>query len=65
MKYSGGLIKDGKQVSYVLIGLVAVIITLVLVFSGMNNRGKVTKEEVEQLIQKVPPPKLVELERIQ
>ncbi len=36
MKYSGGLIKDEKQASYVLIGFVAVaiVVSLFLIFGG-------------------------------
>ena len=36
IKYSGGLVKDEKQASYVLVGLVAlmIIISLFLVFGG-------------------------------
>ena len=40
IKYSGGFIKDEKQASYVLIGLVAVavVIVLFLVFSGGSGQ---------------------------
>ena len=39
IKYSGGLVKDEKQASYVLIGFVAVaiVIPLFLIFSGSNK----------------------------
>lgn len=39
IKYSGGLVKDEKQASYVLIGLVAlaIIVSLFLFFGGANK----------------------------
>jgi len=40
IKYSGGIINDEKQANYFLIGfvVVAVIISLFLLFGGENNR---------------------------
>ncbi len=51
IKYSGGLVKDEKQASYVLIGFVAVavIIALVLIFSF---GGEQATPPVEQYIDK-------------
>ena len=39
IKYSGGLVKDEKQASYVLIGfvVVAIIVSLFLIFGGGNE----------------------------
>lgn len=39
IKYSGGLVKDGNQASYVLIGfvVVAIIISLFLIFGGSGT----------------------------
>ena len=51
IKYSGGLVKDEKQASYVLIGFVAVaiVIALFLIFSGS---GEQNTPPVEQYIDK-------------
>lgn len=56
IKYSGGLVKDEKQASYVLIGfvVVAIIISLFLIF------GNSTSGDLEKIIPKKPyidPPK--------
>jgi len=41
MRYSGGLVKDEKQASYVLIGfvVVAIIVSLFLMFDGGKSAG--------------------------
>lgn len=38
IKYSGGYVKDEQQASYVLIGFVAIIIFLMVVFGGGSER---------------------------
>jgi len=52
VKYSGGAIKDERQADYVLIGfaVVAVIISLFLIFSGGNTQSKSQKLSKEELI---------------
>ena len=42
MKYSGGYIKDEKQASYVLLGVVAVaiVIAIIFLFSGGGRKDK-------------------------
>lgn len=46
IKYSGGAVKDEKQANYVLIGfvVVAVIFSLVLIFSGGSKTSKILPE---------------------
>ncbi|PIY58727.1 MAG: hypothetical protein COY98_00465 [Candidatus Yonathbacteria bacterium CG_4_10_14_0_8_um_filter_43_17] len=53
IKYSGGLVKDEKQASYVLIGfvVVAIIVSLFLIFGGgdrqqIKNINPETGEEI-------------------
>lgn len=48
VKYSGGLIKDENQASYVIIGLVvvAIIISLFLFFGGGRGSESPPKEEI-------------------
>lgn len=57
IKYSGGLIKDEKQASYVLIGFVAVVIIIVLflIFGG-GNKQKVFTPGAEAPAEQVVPP---------
>jgi len=51
IKYSGGLIKDERQASYVLIGFVAVAIVIVL-FLIFGRGGKQNTPPAEQYINK-------------
>ncbi|NCS68189.1 hypothetical protein GW777_07500 [Candidatus Peregrinibacteria bacterium] len=53
IKYSGGLIKDEKQANYVLIGFVvlAIIVSLFLIFGGGHTQRKLTPAEIEQMQQ--------------
>lgn len=54
IKHSGGLIKDGKQASFVLLGFaVAAIIVSIFLFFG---RGRVNKTPSEEEIFRVTPP---------
>lgn len=48
MKYSGGLAKDEKQASYVLLGFVAVaiIITLFLIFGSGDTRPPISPNDL-------------------
>ena len=51
IKYSGGLVKDEKQASYVLIGFVAVAIVIVL-FLIFGGSGEQNTPPVERYIDK-------------
>jgi len=56
IKYSGGLVKDEKQASYVLIGfgVIAIIISLILFFNASST------DDLERIIPKekyIDPPK--------
>ena len=52
IKCSGGLIKDEKQASYVLISfiVVAIIISLVLVFGGRGSETKIEAPSGQRII---------------
>ena len=63
IKYSGGLVKDEKQASYVLIGFVAVaiIIVLFLVFSGGGGKTEIKAPPGQRIIYpENAPPRLEE-----
>jgi len=57
IKYSGGLVKDEKQASYVLIGLavVAIIVSLFLIFGG-GEKQEIFTPEAEAPAEEVMPP---------
>jgi len=61
MKISGGSIKNEKQAQYVLLGFVviAIIVSLVLIFSGGSQKPKIIpqfREDIEPSVRaKLPP----------
>ena len=61
MKYSGGSVKNEKQAQYVLLGFVviAIIVSLVLIFSGGSQKPKIIpqfREDIEPSVRaKLPP----------
>jgi len=59
IRYSGGLVKDEKQASYVLIGfvVVAVIVTLFLIFGGRGKQKVFTPGAEAPAEQVIPPAK--------
>lgn len=58
IKYSGGLVKDEKQASYVLLGFVvlAVVVSLFLIFGGGNKQQKSFTPGAEAPSQQGIPP---------
>jgi acetylglutamate kinase len=50
IKYSGGLVKDEKQASYVIFGFVAlaIIVSLVLVFGGGGRQETLPEDFINQ-----------------
>jgi len=56
VKYSGGLIKDENQASYVILGFVvaAIIISLFLFFGGGQKVGKAGKTPIPNSLQTTP-----------
>ena len=53
IKYSDGYVKDEKQANYVLIGfvMVAIIISLFLIFGGGGNTGRKELERIKTIDQ--------------
>ncbi|HBB56469.1 TPA: hypothetical protein DEW47_01885 [Patescibacteria group bacterium] len=63
MKYSGGYIKDEKQASYVLLGVVAVaiVIAIIFLFSGGGSKAKLEAPPGQKIIYpENAPPRLQE-----
>ena len=63
MKYSGGLIKDGKQASYFLIGfvMVAIVGVIIFLFSSGGNKAKFEAPPGQKIIYpENAPPRLEE-----
>jgi|GEM_PF-901415 len=51
IKYSGGLVKDEKQASYVLIGFVvlAIVVVIIFLFSGGGEKVKYSPRVQEEM----------------
>ena len=56
IKYSGGLVKDKKQASYVLLGFaaVAIVISLFLIFGGDSDTSRTLQENFKNKPQFLP-----------
>jgi len=63
IKYSGGVVKDEKQASYVLIGfvVVAIVVSLFLFFGGRESKAKFEAPPGQKIIYpENAPPRLQE-----
>lgn len=63
MRLSGGRIKDARQASYMLFGMIGVFMlmtVIVLLIFNTAHSGKSSPQEVEQLMREAPPPSVVE-----